>query len=416
MIIFYCVLGLGLGGIGYVLWNLKNETEHQSLPVEKIDPNDISSFGLQENLNPGKKNKLPAKSSKPTSKPNFSLSNITTSFQNTLKRIKPAANKDKQAFDLKTEETFLMKDKFSQNPFNIPNQKPIPLNSVNPATNAAPTTNAVPTANPVPTTTPQPTFKPLSPKQLNSEEIKKIEAEIDLSTELKELKTKHERLEKIFQERNAEFEKNQEELNNELKNRKEFNKIKDLLEKELKDTKNQSRDAQTKLNLVMAEMEAHKKRNDVLEEKVTKLEKDILKKEEEIDTLVKRLQTFASPTTSTIPPKRDLPSEKTPQPEAIISELPASETSKPIEIVPEQIILTPAIEINQPIIPEAEVVPPTNQNTENIVKTPSNNPPAEPKNPADQISLNEPASAEEIPFLKLNPDVTENHEPPKEQT
>lgn len=345
MIIFYCVLALGLGGIGYVLWNLKNETEYQSLPVEKIDPDQIGSFGLQENLNPGKKFKLPgAKSSKPPLKTNFLFSSLSTPFQKVFNKIKPPPADNKQAFNLKTKETFLLKDKFSQNPFNVPNQKQTPVHSIN----AAPTTNAVPTTNPAPTTSPQPMVKPLSPKQLNNEEIRKIEVEIDLSTELNELKTRHERLEKIFQERNSEFEKNQEELNNELKNRKEFNKIKDLLEKELKDAKNQSRDSQTKLNLVMAEMEGHKKRNTVLEEKVTRLEKDILKKEEEIDTLVKRLQTFASPTTSITPPKRDLPGETTPPTETVISE--------------------------------------------------------------------PPASTEEVPFLKLNPDVTKNHEPPKEQT
>lgn len=406
MIIFYCVLGLGLGGIGYVLWNLRNDTEHQSLPVEKIDPDQINnSFSLQESLNPAKSFKLPAKSSKPALKikTSFSFSNLLMPFKNMFNKMKPPANKDKQAFDLKTEETFLMKDKFSQNPFNIPNQKQTPINSVNQTTNDIPPTPS------------QPILAPLSPKQLNSEEIKKIETEIDLSAELKELKTKHERLEKIFQERNAEFEKNQEELNNELKNRKEFNKIKDLLEKELKDAKNQSRDSQTKLNLIMAEMEGHIKRNDVLEEKVTKLEKDILRKEEEIDTLVKRLQTFASPTTSATPPKRDLPSDKIPQTETVISEPSASETSKPIEIIPEPIMSTPAIEMIQPI-PKAEVPPPTNQNTENVVKIPSNDPTAEPQDPADQTSLNEPPSTEEIPFLKLNPDITESHEPPKEQT
>ena len=78
-------------------------------------------------------------------------------------------------------------------------------------------------------------------------------------------------------------------------------------------------------------------------------------------------------------------------------------------------ISTPTIEIIQPI-PKAEIPPPTNQNAENIVKIPSNDPPVEHKDPSDQISLDEPASKEETPFLNLKPDVTESHEPPKEQT
>lgn len=382
MIIFYLVLALGLSGIGYVLWNLKNETEHQSLAVEKIDPDQMSSFALKETLNVAKKFELPSEPSK--SKLNFSFPNVLKPLKHIFGNIKPPVQKNNQSFDLKTEKTFLLKDKFSQNPFNTPNFKPSSINSVNNSTEILSKSASQPMTS----------LSPIPSKQLNSDEIKKIEAEIDLAAELKKLKTKHERLEKIFQERNGEFEKNQEALNNELKNRKEFNKIKDLLEKELKEVKNQTRDSQAKLNLTNTESEGYKKRNDLLEERITKLEKDILRKEEEIDTLVKRLQTFASPATSATPPKRDLPSEKTPEAEVIISKPPASEISKPIEILPEAII-SPAIET--------------------IVNIPSNDSPGA-KDTADQISSSDPAAPEEIPFLKLKPDVTDNHESPKEQT
>ena len=61
-------------------------------------------------------------------------------------------------------------------------------------------------------------------------------------------------------------------LKNELNNRKEFNKIKDILEKDLREAKDRARNVQLELNAAKTEAEESKKRIDQLEDKVTKME------------------------------------------------------------------------------------------------------------------------------------------------
>jgi len=142
-------------------------------------------------------------------------------------------------------------------------------------------------------------------KSLSPNEEENIEREIELSAELIELKEKYDKLESMFDEKSTEYEKAKESLDNELGNRKEFNKVKDVLEKELKESKDRTRSAQGELKNTQTENENQKKRTEQLEEKTGQLEKDLLKKEDKIDDLVKRMQTFASPSTSAIPPKTE---------------------------------------------------------------------------------------------------------------
>ncbi len=124
---------------------------------------------------------------------------------------------------------------------------------------------------------------------LSMEEEKRIEAEIGLTSQLNELKEKYELLDRLFKEKSSALEKSEESLQNELKNRKEFNKVKDILEKELKDTKDKARNVQAEMNASQAEAESDQKRINQLEEKVTKLEKTMIAKEDEISDLRKRL-------------------------------------------------------------------------------------------------------------------------------
>ena len=142
---------------------------------------------------------------------------------------------------------------------------------------------------------------------LSRDEEKNIEQEINLSSELNDLKEKYNKLESLFNEKSDALAKAQESLDYELKNRKEFNKIKDVLEKELREAKDKSRNLQVELNNEKAEGERHQKRVNILEDKITRLEKDIREKEDKIDELVKRLQTFASPSMSVKPPAKESP-------------------------------------------------------------------------------------------------------------
>lgn len=124
---------------------------------------------------------------------------------------------------------------------------------------------------------------------LSMEEEKRIEAEIGLTSQLNELKEKYELLDRLFKEKSSTLEKAEESLQNELKNRKEFNKVKDILEKELKDTKDKARNVQAEMSAFQTEAESYQKRINQLEEKVTKLEKIVITKEDEISDLRKRL-------------------------------------------------------------------------------------------------------------------------------
>lgn len=139
-------------------------------------------------------------------------------------------------------------------------------------------------------------------KPLSQEEEKNIEKEIELTTELKELKEKYDKLDALFSEKSTEFEKSKKSLSHELENRREFNKVKDILEKELKESKDKARNIQGELNNAQVEIVSFKGRNVQLEDKTTKLEKDLLEKEDKISDLVKRMQTFASPSTADTPP------------------------------------------------------------------------------------------------------------------
>ena len=163
-----------------------------------------------------------------------------------------------------------------------------------------------------------PVETPSEEEVISKEEEENIRKEIELSSELSELKDKYDKLEALFSEKSTEFEKTKKSLDHELENRKEFNKVKDLLEKELKESKDKARNAQGELNNAQTENENQKKRTEQLEEKSNKLEKDLLKKEDKIDDLVKRMQAFASPSTAAIPPQieekgEEVKTEETPQ-------------------------------------------------------------------------------------------------------
>lgn len=138
---------------------------------------------------------------------------------------------------------------------------------------------------------------------LSAAEEKKIEQEIDLAARSEEWKGKYERLDKLFNEKSAALTKSEEFLQNELSNRKEFNKLKDMLEKELREAKDKARNVQVELNAARTETEGGKKRIAQLEEKIIKMEKAILEKDDEVADLAKRLQAAASipPVTAAAP-------------------------------------------------------------------------------------------------------------------
>ncbi|MBF0533200.1 MAG: hypothetical protein HQL23_08945 [Candidatus Omnitrophica bacterium] len=128
-----------------------------------------------------------------------------------------------------------------------------------------------------------PTAKYVQPQTLSSSEQASIAKEVEMMSELAELREKYERLDQIFAERSRELETTKEALENEVRNRKDFNKVKDLLEKELHDSKDKNRMIHVKCVAAETEAEGYKKRIAQLEEKVARLEKNILEKEQEAE-------------------------------------------------------------------------------------------------------------------------------------
>ncbi len=121
-----------------------------------------------------------------------------------------------------------------------------------------------------------------SPEERGVKESEFIVKYDELSIDFKELQAKYEKLSNILDEKNILLEKAEKNLNHEIKNRKDFNKVKDILEKELKEYRDKSKELQSLLQVSQLETQSSNQRNSQLEENITKLEKNLLAKDEEI--------------------------------------------------------------------------------------------------------------------------------------
>lgn len=193
----------------------------------------------------------------------------------------------------------------------------------------------------------------------------------ELQNEHKELQDKLSKLEELFVEKSSTLEKSEKSLTNELKNQKEFNKIKDFLEKELKEAKEKAKGLQGEIAAAQTESSTHLKRITILEEKVKKLEVEllsseaaindgqagiqlarkhaaeleeklrahenlILEKNQKIEDLVKRLN--IQPTSNTLPPEPVLTiPEEAPNSNVLVSPSIISPKQKQPEPIPEPI-------------------------------------------------------------------------------
>ena len=104
------------------------------------------------------------------------------------------------------------------------------------------------------------------------------------------LKENFEQLEKLLKEKNAALENSERALNNELKNRQDFEKLKTLLETELLDTRQKAKKAQEELTSTSQESQEYKEKLLLLKEKADQLEQKISEKEIDVNVLLKRLE------------------------------------------------------------------------------------------------------------------------------
>ncbi|MCB9757432.1 MAG: hypothetical protein H6753_03295 [Candidatus Omnitrophica bacterium] len=105
----------------------------------------------------------------------------------------------------------------------------------------------------------------------------------ELLSEKTQLKAEYTKLEALFIEKSMLLEKSEKTLNNELKNQKEFNKVKDILEKEIRDYKDKVTALQGEITIAQTETQTQSKRVIQLEEKIKKFEIEVLTSEAAIN-------------------------------------------------------------------------------------------------------------------------------------
>ncbi len=305
MEIFYAIAGAGALGIIYVLWQLMNDkgTEISDEPkIEKLLPDHIFDHNKLPEIDLRSPQKIAAPSEAPAKKSGFSLSQLLKSSPKEEKPVlgetpRPPKKEDKEKggnflvkiFSKKktSEEIEEYNDELSETL-----RRQMGINKTKESASkffdsgGATGTEAM--------KIPSPNDSLAKTGVLSVDEEKKIEKEINSSLELSDLKLKFHRTDKLLKERTDEVEDLKQNLDNEIKNRKEFNKVKDLLEKELAETKDKSRKAHNELMSTQAESESQKKRIAQFEDKVKALEKQIYDKEKEIEELSKKLNHQAS--------------------------------------------------------------------------------------------------------------------------
>ncbi len=157
--------------------------------------------------------------------------------------------------------------------------------------------------------------KPASIKPATEKANLSIDREVELSIANDELKNqlvqiqeRYDKLDKLFLEKSETLEKTLKDLEHEQKNRKEFNKVKDLLEKEIKDSKTIAKKAEAELNSIKSESGSYTTRITQLEEKIKKLEGELYSKEDLLEEQRKKISEFSSTATAKPPLETAAPS------------------------------------------------------------------------------------------------------------
>jgi hypothetical protein len=325
MLNFYAIMvGLVFGGIGFVIFLLAND-KSSSDQLEQISITDILSdknieIDLSEAL-PGKEDKLSAKE-KPLKKPGGSFfarffkkagpseEIIVPARKSVFQKLSIAGLADKIPFLKKRRgEEFLSPEECDDLMTRTlkaqlglqENKKPDKENN-RPSPSGENRTSSMGTASlkvaseaasdsELPLKMPAPAPAP----KLTPAESAALDQGIESSMAHAELQQKHARVEKILKERTGELERLQHDLQNEISNRKEFNKVKDLLEKELADAREKARLTNNALRAAEAESGTLQKRIRQMEDKISRLEKGLLAKEQEIQDIFTKKSSHPPP-------------------------------------------------------------------------------------------------------------------------
>lgn len=241
----------------------------------------------------------------------------------------------------------------------------------------------------------------------------------ELLTQHQELQEKLTKLEAMFAEKSSGLEKAEKTLTNELKNQKEFHKVKDILEKELKEAKDKIKDLQGNVATAQTETQTHINRITQLEEKVKKLEVEILTSEAAINdgqAGIQLVRKHATELEEKLRASENIILEKNQKIEDLVSRMNMHPTTNalPPEVIPvssEEIVLTPHPEpiakstAETPIA--AEEPPATAPETENAGDTVSL-PPDIFANTKKEEPPTVPENSEKTPQIELTKDNKES--------
>lgn len=365
-----------IGYISWIMWKEKKDEETSATAPEATpaDPakNSVTTDELLGRL--GLDNKAtPKPTASPGKKQGTGLAAIFQRFQKSpappkapSSPITAAGRGEKKEFKFPLNITAL-KAMFQKQPTAIETGTvSLRLDPVSPLAQAPATVETPPASNDAPASS-----------DISEESALALEKD-ELQTKYQDLLEKYQKLDQLFQEKSQDLEKSEKALTNELKNRKEFNKIKDLLEKELKENKDKGRDLQIASTTAQTEAESFLKRINQLEEKVTKTEKEVLKKEDELKAAEVKILAEKSRGSDW--------EEKLKKTEALLAEKnhKITELVKHIEDQTHQTVpkSVPTEPLSAPVVPQPEI---------QIIEPP----PAPPEPPAVEITKPTPPSTSE---------------------
>ncbi|MCC6759511.1 MAG: hypothetical protein IT395_07805 [Candidatus Omnitrophica bacterium] len=238
----------------------------------------------------------------------------------------------------------------------------------------------------------------------------------ELLTEHKELQEKLTKMEVLFAEKSSTLEKSEKTLSNELKNQKEFNKIKDLLEKEIKESKEKVKMLQADVTNAQTEAQTYLKRIGQLEEKVKKLEVEVLTSEAAINdgqAGIQLARKHAAELEEKLRANENVILEKNQKIEDLVNRLNLHPATNDLKAIAETVAAQePGPEIPAPVTqaPQEQAVPAPEATLEQapapIPKQPVNEPlpvpePSPQPEPAVVMPVPEPPAAEQLPTVPV---------------
>lgn len=125
------------------------------------------------------------------------------------------------------------------------------------------------------------------PVQLSEAEEIELDKEINLSLEIREIKEKFEVAQKQIKEKNQELHVLEDQLKREKSKRRDFNKVKDILEKQLSDANNKAQQSLNEVTAAKVESANFAKRILQVNESLSKKEKLLVEKIEEAEVLTR---------------------------------------------------------------------------------------------------------------------------------